>query len=95
MNNIGLALDNPVLDIDLLWKAGESITQTRDGLLRAAVPKPIGTCFFVNDLKREELEETLAEHRRLCADYPDAGLGTQVYMNEGKEETKELLVGGI
>ncbi len=33
MNNIGLALDNPVLDIDLLWKAGESITQTRDGLL--------------------------------------------------------------
>lgn len=95
MNNIGLALDNPVLDIDLLWKAGESITQTRDGLLRAAVPKPIGTCFFVNDLKREELEGTLAEHRRLCADYPDAGLGTQVYMNEGKEETKELLVGSI
>ncbi len=93
MNNIGLALDNPVLDIDLLWKAGESITQTRDGLLRAAVPKPIGTCFFVNDLEKDELEEALAEHRRICADYADAGLGTQVYMHEGKESIAEVLAG--
>ena len=30
--------------------------QTRDGLLRAAVPRPIGTCFFVNDLAPAELE---------------------------------------
>ncbi len=95
MNNIGLALDNPVLDIDLLWKAGESITQTRDGLLRAAVPKPIGTCFFINDLEKDELEEALAEHRRICADYSDSGLGTQVYMNEGKESTAEVLAGSI
>jgi 3-dehydroquinate synthase len=95
MNNIGLALDNPVLDIDLLWKASESITQTRDGLLRAAVPQPIGTCYFINDLEREELEEALAEHRRICADYPDAGLGTQVYLNEGQESTEELLVGSV
>ncbi len=95
MHDIGLALDNPVLDIDLLWKASESITQTRDGLLRAAVPKPIGTCYFVNDLEREELEEALAEHRRICADYPDGGLGTQVYMNEGKESAAELLVGSV
>jgi demethyl-4-deoxygadusol synthase len=95
MNNIGLALDNPVLDIDLLWKAGESITQTRDGLLRAAVPQPIGTCYFINNLEREELEEALAEHRRICADYPDAGLGTQVYLNEGQESTEELLVGSL
>jgi 3-dehydroquinate synthase len=95
MNNIGLALDNPVLDIDLLWKASESITQTRDGLLRAAVPQPIGTCYFINDLEREELEEALAEHRRICADYPDSGLGTQVYLNEGKESTEELLVGSV
>lgn len=90
MNNIGLALDNPLLEIDLLWKASESITQTRDGLLRAAVPKPIGTCYFINYLTKEELEEALAEHRRICADYPDAGLGTQVYMNQGKEEALEL-----
>ncbi|WP_036482409.1 sedoheptulose 7-phosphate cyclase [Myxosarcina sp. GI1] len=95
MNNIGLALDNPLLDIDLLWKASESITQTRDGLLRAAVPKPIGTCYFINDLSKEELEEALAEHRRICADYPDAGLGTQVYMNEGKEDAELELAGSI
>ena len=95
MNNIGLALDNPLLDIDLLWQANESIIQTRDGLLRAAVPKPIGTCYFVNDLEREELEEALAEHRRICADYPDSGLGTQVYINAGKESSEELLAGSV
>lgn len=95
MNNLGLALDNPVLDIDLLWQANESITQTRDGLLRAAVPRPIGTCFFINDLEKDELEEALAEHRRICADYADAGLGTQVYLNEGKPESEELLAGSV
>ncbi len=95
MNNLGLALDNPILDIDLLWQANESITQTRDGLLRAAVPRPIGTCFFINDLEKDELEEALAEHRRICADYPDAGLGVEVYLNEGKSESEELLVGSV
>ncbi|MDJ0745822.1 MAG: sedoheptulose 7-phosphate cyclase [Xenococcaceae cyanobacterium MO_167.B27] len=86
MNRIGLALDHPLVEIDLLWKASESITLTRDGKLRAAVPRPIGTCYFVNDLTREELEETIAEHKRICADYPDAGLGKEVYMQLGTSQ---------
>jgi demethyl-4-deoxygadusol synthase len=94
MNSIGLALDNPLLEIDLLWEASKAITQTRDGLLRAAVPKPIGTCFFINDLEKDELEEAVAEHKRLCADYPDAGLGTEVYLNEGSKEQAELELAG-
>lgn len=85
MNRIGLALDHPLLEIELLWRASESISLTRDGKLRAAVPCPIGTCYFINDLTKEELEEAVAEHKRLCADYPDAGLGTEVYMQSSAE----------
>lgn len=88
MNRIGLTLDHPLLDIDLLWEATGSITQTRDGKQRAAVPKPIGTCFFVNDLTREELEAALAEHKRICAKYPRGGDGIEAYM---KSEESELV----
>lgn len=80
MSKIGLALDHPLLDIDLLWYATQSITQTRDGLQRAAMPKPIGECFFVNDLTIEELEAALSEHKRLCATYPRAGAGIDGYV---------------
>ncbi|MGL5080040.1 MAG: sedoheptulose 7-phosphate cyclase [Microcoleaceae cyanobacterium] len=75
MSRLGLSLDHPILEIELLWKATESIIQTRDGKLRAAVPRPIGMCDFINDLTYTELEEALAEHKRLCADYPRGGEG--------------------
>ena len=86
MSRIGLSLDHPLLEIDLLWEATESITQTRDGMLRAALPKPIGTCFFANDLTREELQEALAEHKQLCQSYPRQGAGVEAYMGTTEPE---------
>ncbi|MBW4638405.1 MAG: sedoheptulose 7-phosphate cyclase [Gloeocapsa sp. UFS-A4-WI-NPMV-4B04] len=80
MSRIGLSLDHPLLDIEHLWYSTQSITQTRDGLQRAAMPKPIGECFFVNDLTREELEAALTEHKRICAEYPRAGAGIDAYV---------------
>lgn len=80
MSRIGLSLDHPLLDIEHLWYSTQSITQTRDGLQRAAMPKPIGECFFVNDLTREELDAALAEHKRICAEYPRAGAGIDAYV---------------
>jgi 3-dehydroquinate synthase len=91
MSRIGLSLDHPLMEIDLLWKATESIIQTRDGLLRAAMPRPIGSCFFVSDLTRDELEECLADHKRICADLPRGGEGLEVYM--GTEEQEPVLAG--
>jgi demethyl-4-deoxygadusol synthase len=90
MSRIGLSLDHPLLDGELLWKATESITQTRDGKLRAAMPHPIGSCFFVNDLDREELEAALQEHKRLCATLPRGGEGIDAYI--GTEETEMAAV---
>lgn len=80
MSRIGLSLDHPLLDIEHLWYSTQSITQTRDGLQRAAMPKPIGECFFVNDLTREELEAALTEHKRICAEYPRGGAGVDAYV---------------
>ncbi|MEH1863472.1 MAG: sedoheptulose 7-phosphate cyclase [Nostoc sp.] len=80
MSRIGLSLDHPLLDGDLLWDATQSISLTRDGKQRAAMPRPIGECFFVNDLTREELDAALAEHKRLCAKYPRGGEGVDAYI---------------
>lgn len=85
MSRIGLALDHPLLDGDLLWHATQSITSTRDGLQRAAMPKPIGECFFVNDMTREELDAALDDHKRLCASYPNAGAGIDAYVGSGEQ----------
>jgi demethyl-4-deoxygadusol synthase len=90
MSRIGLALDHPLLEGDLLWHATESITQTRDGKLRAAMPKPIGTCFFVNDLTREELNSSVAAHRQICATLPREGAGVDAYI--GTEEVEMATV---
>lgn len=84
MSHLGLALDHPLLDTELLWYATQSITQTRDGLQRAAMPRPIGHC-FANDLTYEELDSALSEHRQLCATYPRAGAGIDAYVGSDEQ----------
>jgi 3-dehydroquinate synthase len=87
MSRVGLALDHPLLDSDLVWHATESITLTRDGLQRAAMPRPIGTCFFVNDMTREELDAAIDEHKRICANYPRGGAGIDEYVKVHQQPT--------
>ena len=84
MSDIGLSLDHALLEPELVWKATESISLTRDGKQRAAVPRPIGTCYFMNDLTYPELEEALAVHKRLCADFPRGGDGLEAYISSGE-----------
>ncbi len=81
MSRLGLAIDSPYLTPELLWKATTSISRTRDGLQRAAAPCPIGTCRFMNDLTRTELDEALAIHRQLCQGYPRQGDGEDMYVS--------------
>jgi demethyl-4-deoxygadusol synthase len=84
MSRLGLAMDHSLLTGDLLWMATQSIKLTRDGLLRAAMPRPIGECFFVNDLTRSELDSALLEHKHLCSNYPGGGAGTDAYVDNRK-----------
>jgi hypothetical protein len=62
-----------------LRHATESIIQTRDGLLRAAVPDPIGSCSFVNDMTATELAQILDVHRDVCQRYPREGDGEDMF----------------
>ena len=80
MARLGLALDSPHLTPELLEKATDSILQTRDGLLRAAVPRPIGTCWFANDLSVAELCEILATHKQVVQSYPRQGAGEDMFI---------------
>ncbi len=81
MSRVGLAVDSPYLTPDLLREATETIVHTRDGLLRAAVPRPIGTCYFVNDLSAEELDSVLAVHKDLCRGLARGGDGEAMYLS--------------
>jgi 3-dehydroquinate synthetase len=79
MSELGLALDSHHLTPELLAAATTSILRTRDGLLRAAIPAPIGDCIFLNDVTTDELADTLELHRKLCIDLPRGGDGIDMF----------------
>ncbi|OAN41472.1 3-dehydroquinate synthase [Mycolicibacterium iranicum] len=79
MSTLGLALDSDHLTPELLAAATDSILKTRDGLLRAAVPDPIGRCRFLNDVTPEELAETLTLHKKLCQGFDREGDGVDMF----------------
>ncbi len=84
MSKLGLSLDSDLLTPELLRSATELIVQTRDGQQRAAVPRPIGSCYFVNDLTQSELEGALVAHREVCRRiYPRQGRGEQPFVAAG------------
>lgn len=83
MSSIGLTLDSPYLTPELIDAATGSILQTRDGLLRAALPQPIGTCAFASDLGAEELARILEVHKELVRAYPRGGGGVDMFTSDG------------
>ena len=79
MSSLGLTLTSEHFTPAVLRTATDAIVQTRDGLLRAAVPRPIGTCDFVNDLTADELEHALGIHQKVCRDLPRGGDGVDMF----------------
>ena len=77
----GLSMDHHQFDEDVLAKATTAILKTRDGLLRAAVPNPIGSCTFLNDVSAEEMNEALRRHKELMKEYPRNGEGIEAYVD--------------
>jgi demethyl-4-deoxygadusol synthase len=82
MSRVGLTLDHELFEIELVWKATQSIMLTRDGKQRAAMPHPIGECVFLNDLTYDELKQGLEEHKALVKSYPRAGDGLDAYVDQ-------------
>lgn len=77
----GLSMDHHLFDEDILDKGTAAILKTRDGKLRAAVPNPIGTCTFLNDVEAPELNAALQRHKQLMKEYPRHGEGLEAYVD--------------
>ena len=74
-------MDHHQFDEDILDKATKAILKTRDGKLRAAVPNPLGSCTFLNDVSMEEMYSALKEHKRLMKEYPRNGEGLEAFVD--------------
>jgi len=77
----GLSMDHPDFDEDILDKATKAILKTRDGKLRAAVPHPIGSCIFLNDVSQEEMAQALRKHKEILKSYPREGAGLEAFVD--------------
>jgi 3-dehydroquinate synthase len=77
----GLSMDHHQFDEDILDKATKAILRTRDGKLRAAVPSPLGSCVFLNDVEMSEMYEALRKHKEIMKDYPRQGEGLEAFVD--------------
>lgn len=77
----GLSMDHHQFDEEILDKATQAILKTRDGKLRAAVPNPLGSCTFINDIGKEELAAALRKHKEIMKGYPRNGEGLEAFVD--------------
>jgi 3-dehydroquinate synthase len=77
----GLSMDHHQFDEDILEKGTKAILKTRDGLLRAAVPSPLGQCVFVNDVSMDDMYAALKKHKALMKNYPRNGEGLEAFVD--------------
>lgn len=74
-------MDHHQFDEEILDKGTKAILRTRDGLLRAAVPSPLGRCVFLNDVSMEEMYAALKKHKSLMKNYPRNGEGIEAFVD--------------
>ena len=77
----GLSMDHYQFNEEILSKATAAILKTRDGKLRAAVPNPIGSCTFLNDIDTKELNAALLRHKKIMKEYPRNGEGIEAFVD--------------
>lgn len=57
---LNLPIEVHLLDTDLLWEALLERVEHRNGKQRSPVPDSIGSCVFLNDISRQEIESSIA-----------------------------------
>lgn len=77
----GLSMDHELFNEEILAKATAAILKTRDGKLRAAVPNPLGSCIFLNDVTAEEMNTALRRHKEIMKQYPRNGAGIDAFVD--------------
>lgn len=77
----GLSMDHHQFDESILDKGTKAILKTRDGRLRLAVPNPLGSCVFLNDVSHNELCAALRMHKEIMEEYPRKGEGIEAFVD--------------
>ncbi|KAF1965050.1 Dehydroquinate synthase-like protein [Bimuria novae-zelandiae CBS 107.79] len=77
----GLSMDHELFNEEILAKATAAILKTRDGKLRAAVPNPLGSCVFLNDVTADEMNAALRQHKEIMKQYPRNGEGLDAFVD--------------
>jgi 3-dehydroquinate synthase len=69
-------MDHDQFNEGILEKGTKAILRTTDSNLRAAVPSPLGSPVFLNDISMEDLYAALhRHHKRILKQYPRQGGG--------------------
>jgi len=92
-STLELSLVHPILEnTEAIWQAQVRMIEKHGGNLAAPLPKgQIGSCGYLNDVTREELENHLAEYRKICEAYPRKGLGVEAHcVDVGLEDPRDL-----
>ncbi|MEJ2513560.1 MAG: sedoheptulose 7-phosphate cyclase, partial [Anaerolineales bacterium] len=55
IENLGIRLNLSLLDPNALWQSLEERTCHRNGLQRVPMPRGLGNCIFINDIKQDEI----------------------------------------
>lgn len=74
-------MDHELFNEEILAKATAAILKTRDGLIHTAVPSPLGSCKFLNDVTNEEIAAALHRHKLLMKEYPRNGADIEAYVD--------------
>ncbi|KAG9889281.1 Dehydroquinate synthase-like protein, partial [Aureobasidium melanogenum] len=80
-SRVGLSMDDDHFTEDILDQATKAILKTRDGKLRAAVPSPLGSCIFLNDVEASEMNAALKKHKEIMKSYPREGKGLEAHVD--------------
>lgn len=67
ISKLGLHLNSELVTPELLWNTLQERTYHRNGLQRVPLPKGLGQCTFVNDIKFEEIQSAckILEERKI------------------------------
>jgi len=84
ISTMELALWHPIMDNhDLVVSASKKVTAKRGGNLCAPVPKgSIGECGYINDLKDEEIPDTIVEYKDIVSKLVRNGHGVDVHCHD-------------
>jgi 3-dehydroquinate synthase len=77
----GLTIDHPQFDDEVLDRGTAAILKTRNGMLRLAVPNPLGSCTFINHVSAQDLRDALRVHKQIVKEYPRGGAGIEAYVD--------------